>query len=227
VSFSVRRGEIVGVTGRAGCGKSELARLLYGAQRPTSGMIRYGGYDGPIEPAALIAGGVVYIPPDRQRQGLLPMGTVQENLTLPSLRRIGTRFHLSPQRERAFARGAIERFAIVPPAPELRVDRLSGGNQQKAILARWMMIDPSVLILDEPTEGVDVPARNAIYQSIREAAAAGAAVVVMTTSGEEIVELCDRALILDEGRLLTELKGSALDVTRLSHATSEGVKSRA
>jgi ribose transport system ATP-binding protein len=219
--LTVGRGEIVGVTGRAGSGKSELGRLLYGLQRLSAGQVRYGGYEGPLQPARLIAAGVAYVPPDRKRQGILSGATLQENLTLPSLRQFGT-FRLSRRRERWFAEGAIEKYGITPDAPEIKIDALSGGNQQKSILSRWMLRRPSVVILDEPTEGVDVPARNAIYHSIREASAAGTAVLVLSSSVEEIVELCDRAVVLDEGRLSVELDRSELDVTRLSHAVSEG-----
>jgi ribose transport system ATP-binding protein len=222
VALTLRRGEIVGVTGRAGCGKSELGRVLFGLQDFSSGQVRYANHDGAIEPRALIESNVAYVPPDRKRQGLLNGGTVQENVTLPSLYSFGRVLGLNRQRERAFAVDAIERYGVEPPLPEMKVDRLSGGNQQKTIVARWMLREPAVLIMDEPTEGVDVPARNAIYQAIREAAAAGSAVLVLTSSAEEVVELCDRAIVLDEGRVIAQLGGGKLDVARLSHATSEG-----
>jgi ABC-type sugar transport system ATPase subunit len=227
IDLTARRGEILGVTGRAGCGKSELGRVLFGDQARTAGTIAYAGYDGPIDPRSLIAADVAFVPPDRKRQGLLAGGTVAENLTLPSLGRVSSAWWLDRRRERRLALEAIERHDVTPPVPEQVVDTLSGGNQQKVILGRWLLRDPRLIILDEPTEGVDVPARNEIYAALRTCAARGTSVLVLSSSAEEIVELCDRAVVLDEGRVVDELEGNALDVARLSHATSEGTRTHA
>lgn len=221
VSLAARAGEIVGVTGRAGCGKSELGRIAFGLQRPQAGTVRYAGYDGPIDSRSLIGHGVAYVPEDRRGQALLPGGTTRENITLPSLQRYGRPWWLNLQQERRAVRQAVTDYDISPPDPERLVETLSGGNQQKAILARWLIRIPEVIVLDEPTEGVDIPSRTEIYATIRACADAGATVLVLSSSVEEVVELCDRALVLDEGALIATLDSEELDVRRLSHLIEE------
>jgi ribose transport system ATP-binding protein len=221
VSLTARAGEIVGVTGRAGCGKSELGRIAFGLQRQASGTVRYSGYDGPTDSRSLIRHGVAYVPEDRRGQALLPGGSTRENITLPSLQRYGRPWWLSTQQERRAVRQAVADYDISPADSERLVETLSGGNQQKAILARWLIRTPDVIILDEPTEGVDIPARTEIYATIRACADAGATVLVLSSSVEEIVELCDRTLVLDEGALTASLDREELDVRRLSHLIEE------
>jgi ribose transport system ATP-binding protein len=221
VSLNAHAGEIVGVTGRAGCGKSELGRIAFGLQRPSGGTVQYSGYDGPIDGRSLIRHGVAYVPEDRRGQALLPGGSTRENITLPSLQRYGRPWWLNLQQEGRAVRHAVADYDISPADPERLVETLSGGNQQKAILARWLIRTPEVIVLDEPTEGVDIPARTEIYATIRACAAAGATVLVLSSSVEEIVELCDRALVLDEGALTATLSNEELDVRRLSHLIEE------
>jgi ribose transport system ATP-binding protein len=215
-------GEILGVTGRAGCGKSELGRLAFGLQKPLAGAVRYEGYDGPVRPRALIDAGIGYVPPDRKRRGLLTGASIRENLTLPSIASYGSQAHLDLRDERRAAEQAILDFGVLPPDAEATIDSLSGGNQQKVILARWLIRDLRVLILDDPTEGVDVPTRRELYESIRKAAAAGMAVLVLTSDAEEVVELCDRAIVLDEGRVTAEMEGEEIEITSLSRKITEG-----
>lgn len=221
VTLNARAGEIVGVTGRAGCGKSELGRIAFGLQSPTVGTVQYLGYDGPIDCRSLIRHGVAYVPEDRRGQALLPGGSTRENITLPSLQCYGRPWWLSTQQERRAVRQAVVDYEISPADPERLVETLSGGNQQKTILARWLIRTPEVIVLDEPTEGVDIPARTEIYATIRACAAAGATVLVLSSSVEEIVELCDRALVLDEGALTATLGTEELDVRRLNHLIEE------
>jgi ribose transport system ATP-binding protein len=221
VSLSARGGEIVGVTGRAGCGKSELGRIAFGLQRPAAGAVSYPGYHGPINSRSLIGYGVAYVPEDRLGQALLPGGCTRENITLPSLQEYGRPWYLSLSVERRAARRAVDDYGITPSDPERLIETLSGGNQQKAILARWLIRTPQVIILDEPTEGVDIPARTEIYDTIRSCAASGATVLVLSSSVEEIVELCDRALVLDEGTLAATVSSDELDVRHLSHLIEE------
>jgi ribose transport system ATP-binding protein len=227
VSLSARAGEIIGVTGRAGCGRSELGRVLCGLQPATGGTIRYAGYEGDLNPRSLIAAGIAYVPQDRHRDGLLTGGTIRENLTLPSLEQCRRGLRLDGRRERALAADAIAAYGVRPAAPERPVDTLSGGNQQKVMLARWLTRRPTVIVLDEPTEGVDVPARTDIYTALRRCAAEGTTVLVLSSSAEEIVELCDRALVLDEGRVVAEVDGSHLSVTRLNQFSAEGAHAHA
>jgi ribose transport system ATP-binding protein len=221
VDLVVHRGEIVGVTGRAGCGKSELGRVLCGLQPLASGDVEYAGLAARRTPRSLVDAGIVYVPQDRRRQALLTGASVRENLTLTWLRSLSRPWWLDLKAEKRAAVDAIGSYDVKPADPERVIDTLSGGNQQKVVMSRWLTREPRVVVLDEPTEGVDVPSRREIYGFVRACAARGAAVLVLSSSAEEIVELCHRALVLDEGRVVAHFDSDALDVAALSHATLE------
>jgi ABC-type sugar transport system ATPase subunit len=221
IEVEVRAGEIVGVTGRAGCGKSELGRVLCGLQPLAAGSVEYAGYRGRLRPRGLVGAGIYYVPQDRRRQALLTGATTRENLTLAWLRSFSRPWWLDRRAERRVAADAVHRYDVTPDDPERVIDTLSGGNQQKVVMSRWLTRDPRVVVLDEPTEGVDVPSRREIYSFVRACAARGAGVVVLSSSPEEIVELCHRAVVLDEGRLVARFDGDELDVAALSHVTLE------
>jgi ribose transport system ATP-binding protein len=195
--------------------------VLYGLQPLTSGSVVYAGYAGRLDPRNLVRGGVAYVPQDRRRHALLTGASTRENLTLAWLRSLGRPWWLDRPAERRAAREAVERYDVTPDDPERVIDTLSGGNQQKVVMSRWLTRDPRVVLLDEPTEGVDVPSRREIYSFVRACAARGAAVLVLSSSAEEIVELCHRAVVLDEGRIVARLDGDDLDVAGLSHVTLE------
>ncbi|WP_051247089.1 sugar ABC transporter ATP-binding protein [Nocardioides halotolerans] len=220
VDLEVRSGEIVGVTGRAGCGKSELGRVLFGLQQGTAGTVRYAGHDGPLTPRRLARAGVAYVPQDRRRQALLTGASTRENLSLAWLGTLGRPWWLDRRAEARAAERAVRDYRIVPGDPQQVIDTLSGGNQQKVVMSRWLTRGPRVVVLDEPTEGVDVPSRREIYDFVRTCAADGAAVLVLSSSAEEIVELCHRAVVVDEGRVVARFDGD-LDVATLSHVTLE------
>jgi ABC-type sugar transport system ATPase subunit len=220
VDLQLRSGEIVGVTGRAGCGKSELGRVLFGLQPATSGTVVYAAHPAPLSPRSLVRAGVAYVPQDRRRQALLTGASTQENLSVAWLGTLGRPWWLDRKAEAGAAARAVRDFHIAPVDPQLVIDTLSGGNQQKVVMSRWLTREPQVVILDEPTEGVDVPSRREIYDFVRKCAADGAAVLVLSSSAEEIVELCHRAVVVDEGRVVAHVKGD-LDVATLSHVTLE------
>ncbi len=212
VSFGVRAGEILGVSGVLGSGREELAPLLFGARRPRSGGVAVDGaalQTGDV--AAAIEAGMGLVPADRARQGAALLMNVRENLTLPGLRSVQRRFGWIPRRaERAETRRWASAVDLRPPQSERPLSQLSGGNQQKVVLARWLRTEPNVLVLDEPTSGVDVGAKVAIYELIRDAAAHGTAVIVCSSDTKELVELCDRVIVLDQGRMTGDLCGPAL-----------------
>ena len=221
LDLELRAGEIVGVTGRAGCGKSELGRILCGLQPLTAGSLEHSRFTGRLNPRRLGRAGVVYVPQDRRGQALLTGASTRENLTLPRLASLGRPWLLDLRAERRVAAEAIEGYDVVPTDPERVIDTLSGGNQQKVVMARWLTREPQVVVLDEPTEGVDVPSRREIYTFVRQCAARGAAVLVLSSSTEEIVELCHRAVVMDEGRVAATFDARPLDISALSHATLE------
>jgi ABC-type sugar transport system ATPase subunit len=207
VSFEVHHGEVLGLAGIVGSGRSELAQAVFGRTRPARGTVELGGR--PIRPGILrsIAAGLGFVPEERQAQGLfLPLEVTQNVsvLRLASLRRGG---FLSRARERAFAVDAMSRFVFRRPlsAP---VASLSGGNQQKVLLARTLASAPRVLILDEPTRGIDVGARAEIYGVIDDLAAKGTAVLVISSDIQEVLLLADRVLVMQTGSVVAELTGA-------------------
>jgi ribose transport system ATP-binding protein len=215
LSFSVRPGEVVGFAGLAGSGREHLAAALYGAAR-RSGEIRVDGHVVPPgRPGAAIAAGMGLVPANRVRNGLIGTMNVRENLTISRLSSVLRGLFLSRRRERTETREWLDRLAVEPRAPELDVTKLSGGNQQRVVLGRWLRLAPKVLLLDEPTQGVDIGAIAVIYELIREAAATGMAIVVVSSSADQLVTLCDRVIVLRRGMAPHELSGAALDRDRI------------
>jgi len=210
LDLAVRRSEIVGVAGLSGSGREDVAPALGGAIAWTGGRLATGGRVlERLDPPAAIALGIAYLPQDRKRESAIPGFTVRENLTLPQLHTTRGGW-LSLRRERADAERWLGRLAVRPPDAERVFATLSGGNQQKVVLARWMRCGARVLVLDEPTQGVDVGAKTMIYQSLTDAAREGAAVIVASSDGEELARLCDRVVVLRDGRAAAELHGAGL-----------------
>jgi ribose transport system ATP-binding protein len=220
VSCSVAEGEIVGVYGLLGCGKSELGRIVAGVQRAAAGTIEID--EKAVRPAKVkdaIDAGVGYIPQNRHEAGVAPTMTVRENLTMTDLAPFTRLGRLSRARERAGIAPLIKRLGIRPPDPERLVSQLSGGNQQKVVLGKWLRRSPTVLVADEPTAGVDIQSKQDIYRFIREAAEAGAAVLLLSSEAEEVAFASDRAIVLRDGEVVGELSGAALTKDAVQQAT--------
>jgi ABC-type sugar transport system ATPase subunit len=208
VSFDVHAGEVLGIAGLLGSGRSELGRLLFGAQRRTGGEIQLGPDSLALaSPREGIEAGIALIPEDRAAAGSHPTLTVRENITLVDTSAFERAGRLGRRAERKEVDRLIQRFGVRPPHSERRFATLSGGNQQKAILAKWMRLDPRLLILDEPVQGVDIGSRTEIYTLIEQATQAGTGVVLIDSELEDLCRLCDRVLVLDDGRLVRELRG--------------------
>ncbi len=211
VSCSIGEGEIVGVYGLLGCGKSELGRLVAGIQRPAAGTMKIDGEDVRFRDVGdAIGAGVGYVPQDRRAAGVGASLTVRENLTATDLRPFTKFGRLVRSREDAEVDSLIDRFGVVPPEPDREIGQLSGGNQQKVVMAKWLRCKPKVLVADEPTAGVDIYSKHEIYRFIREAAEEGTAVLLLSSEAEEIAFACDRALILRDGGVIAELHGAGL-----------------
>ena len=221
VSFSVAGGEIVGISGVTGSGRESIAGTLFGRERPTDGEVRVG--DRPIRggrPDESIKHGVAFLPADRKRESGLMNLTVRENLTVSSLREFWRAPLLLRRRERAETRSWFERLGIQPAGGwELPMTALSGGNQQKVLVAKWLRLEPSVLLLDEPTQGVDVGAKAEIHHQILTAASSGAAVIVASTDIDELVAICHRILILRHGQIAAELTGTQMTIAAVTEQT--------
>ncbi|MGG7463055.1 sugar ABC transporter ATP-binding protein [Plantibacter sp. YIM 135347] len=212
VSFDVRAGEIVGLAGLVGSGRSEIIETVYGARRATSGTVRV---DGKTLPAGSVRAGVHagmgLSPEERKSQGLILDQPVYRNVTLATFTRWARFGFLNEREERSVARTELESLELRPADPDRAARTLSGGNQQKILLARWLVHGTRVLLLDEPTRGVDVGARAEIYSLIRALAQAGTAVVVISSEIDEVLGLSDRVLVIAEGRVVHTTAASEID----------------
>jgi ribose transport system ATP-binding protein len=221
VSFDVRRGEIVGVAGLLGSGRTELLQTVFGARPSTSGTVEVAGRPARFRsPAEAMAAGVAHVPEDRGTQAVFAPMTVRENISAGGVARYFKRLRLQHGWERREAIESMRSFLVRASSDRAPMATLSGGNQQKVVLARWIRRRPSVLLLDEPTQGVDVAAREEIYALIRQAAADGAGVLLVANDFTELRRLCHRVLVLRGGRITAELTGENLDshrMTELAH----------
>jgi ABC-type sugar transport system ATPase subunit len=206
VTLEVRPGEIVGLAGLVGSGRSEIARVIFGADPVDAGelLIRGHAVTG-TSPRRSVRDGVVLIPEDRRIDGLCLDRSVAENVTLPHLSRFARAGVISRRHERRVAADLVERLNVQPPRLDAGVGGFSGGNQQKVLFAKWMLGDPRVVVLDEPTRGVDIGNKQRIYELVVELARSGAAVLLISSELEEVVELSHRVYLIREGRVVGEV----------------------
>jgi rhamnose transport system ATP-binding protein len=231
VDLEVRAGEIVGLAGLVGSGRTELARVLFGLLPADGGTLTLRGRPLVLRsPADAIRAGLAYVPEDRRRHGVIPEMSVGVNATLAVLRAIRSGPFLDAAREREVAASFVERFAIKAPSLDTPVAHLSGGNQQKVALARWLATRPSVLILDEPTQGVDVGAKAEIHRLIVDLAAEGLAILMISSEMPEILGMSDRILVMRGGTVVAALDRASATQERLlalalGHETPAGLPS--
>lgn len=210
-SLKLHAGEIVGLAGLVGAGRTELSRLIFGADRKTSGEVILNGIPLKIDnPIDAIAAGIAYVPEDRKDQGLFLEMSCRKNIVINILKRDAKAGLIDFRKIGNVASKAVEDFNIRLANLELRALDLSGGNQQKLLLARWLAINPRVLLLDEPTRGVDIGAKSEIYRIISDLAAQGMAILMVSSELLEIIGLSDRVLVMREGRLEGELIGKEI-----------------
>jgi ribose transport system ATP-binding protein len=211
VSFVLHRGEILGMAGLVGAGRTELVRAIFGVDPSHGGAVEVDGRPVRVRsPRHAVAAGIVLVPEDRKTQGLVLELTVRENLSLARLERQARWGWIDRDGERELAREQARRLRIRTPSLDAQVRNLSGGNQQKVVLGKWLAMGGRVLILDEPTRGVDVGAKQEIYQLMSELASAGLAILMVSSEMEELIAMSDRVLVLHEGRLTGELSGGAI-----------------
>lgn len=226
VSLKVHAGEVLGVAGLVGSGRDELAGSLFGLTPRFAGKVLVDKVKVFASPRNSIKAGMALVPADRKRLGLDMEDRLHEHVPLPRLATVSGRIRLNHRQARAAANEWSQRFDVQPLALDRRMAKFSGGNQQKAVLARWMRTDPKVLLLDEPTQGVDIGAKAALYEAIAQTAQAGTAVVVASSDAEELVHICDRVLVLRAGMLAAELSGASLTEERVVAETLGATSNR-
>lgn len=216
-SLELHRGEIVGATGLVGMGHDEIPYLMYGAQPLLGGRMLIGGEDmGVPTPSRMRGHGVCLVPADRARSSGVPRATLMENVTLPALGQFFHRGYVHHGRERSFVQALLGRFDVRPAEPAALLGTLSGGNQQKTLLAKWLQLQPRVLLLHEPTQGVDIGARRDIFAVLREIAASGTAIFIASAEYEDLANICHAVAVLRSGRLVTWLRGEDLTEQRIA-----------
>ena len=219
VSFTVRTGEIVGLAGLIGSGRSEVAQTIFGISPATSGEIRLAGKAVRITSAGQAKRhGIAYVPEDRGSQGVIRAMTLRQNVSLAVLRWIARQGFIDRDAEEKLAADAIARFSIRARGPEQIVGKLSGGNQQKVVLGKWLATKPKLLIMDEPTRGIDVGAKAEIHRLMSELAAQGLAVLMISSELPEILGMSDRILVMREGRIAAEFARGDADQETIAHA---------
>jgi ribose transport system ATP-binding protein len=218
VSFSAYQGEILGITGVLGSGKTELARLLFGADKPDSGTIFVNGRPSRIgSPMEAVSRGIGMLPEDRKRLGLILMHEVYKNITIASLRRMSRWIFIRGRMERAEAERMMKALDIKSAGPNQAVRYLSGGNQQKVVIAKWLVSDQKVLIMDEPTRGIDVGSKAEIHRIMRALADRGACVIFISAEVPEIVRVSDRILLMRAGRISAQFGRGASQEELVHH----------
>jgi ribose transport system ATP-binding protein len=221
VSFAVRKGEIFGIAGLVGAGRTELVRAITGADPIASGRVLLDGADiTPRHPWEAIRHGLVLVPEDRKHQGVILDHSIAENIGYCNPDALGHRGFVNARRLRDFAAEGIRRFGVKGTGRQ-KAGEMSGGNQQKVVLAKWLARDPRVVVLDEPTRGIDVGARSSIYEIIRDLAAEGRSVIVVSSDLEEVLGVSHRILVMAHGRQAGILdRADANDVSVMELATS-------
>jgi len=221
VSFTVRSGEIVGFAGLVGAGRTEVARVLFGIDRRDAGEIRLGG--APVaftSPSAALTAGVAYVPEDRHQDGLVLDFTIAQNVTLPILPRLFPRLLVRAATERAVAIDETRAFQVRMTGVGQLVGALSGGNQQKVVLAKWLASRPRVLILDEPTRGIDIGAKVEVHRIVSELAASGLGIVLISSDLPEVLAMSDRIVVMHEGRITAEIPRARATEERVMYAAT-------
>ena len=224
VGFSVSAGEIVGFAGLVGAGRTEVARVLFGIDQPDGGEIRLGGL--PVSfasPSEAMHAGIAYLPEDRHQEGLVEDFSIAQNMTLPILPRLFPRFLIRSSAERAVAHEYTEQLNVRMTGVDQLVGSLSGGNQQKVVLAKWLASRPRVLILDEPTRGIDIGAKVEVHRIICELAASGLGIILISSDLPEVLAMSDRILVLHEGRITAEIPRDRATQERVMFAATGSV----
>lgn len=218
ISFDVRSGEVLGLTGLIGMGHDQIPALVFGDKPATAGEVIVGGSSysaSSLTPGKCKRLGIAFLPADRTKSSGVLNATVRENASLPRLSKYWSNMKLNLHQERLDISQLLGKFQVTPPHAEMLLSALSGGNQQKVLLGKWLETAPKILLLHEPTQGVDIGARKEIFQIMKQEASNGMAIVIASSEYEDLANLCDRVLILRNGEIIQELSGEDLTEERI------------
>jgi rhamnose transport system ATP-binding protein len=221
VSFSVRAGEIVGLAGLVGAGRTEIARVLFGIDQRDAGQVALAG--APVSfanPSAAMHAGIAYLPEDRHQEGLVLDFSIAQNVTLPILPRLFPRLLVRGSTERKVAHEHTAQLNVRMTGVDQLVGSLSGGNQQKVVLGKWLAAGPRVLILDEPTRGIDIGAKVEVHRIISELAASGLGIILISSDLPEVLAMSDRIIVLHEGRVTADIPRAGATQERVMFAAT-------
>jgi rhamnose transport system ATP-binding protein len=222
-SFDLRQGEILGFYGLVGAGRSELMQALFGISQATRGAVKVNGNAVKIEsPSDAIAAGIAYVPEDRQVQGTFQPFGIRENITLPSIGNHAKRSIISYADELSTTRKFGARLSVKASSWEQRLNELSGGNQQKVVIAKWLATKPKILILDEPTKGIDIGSKAAVHEFIGELAGEGLAIILVSSELPEVIGMSDSIQVMHEGKFIKRFSGSEISPEAIVNAASGG-----
>ncbi|MEZ0481835.1 sugar ABC transporter ATP-binding protein [Planococcus sp. SSTMD024] len=225
ISFDIHKGEIVSIAGLMGAGRTEVAQSLFGYKKADSGTVELDGKPAKIDnPQKAKELGIGYVTEDRKSEGLIVDFTVEENISMANFESISKKGLLSKDKERSLYDRMVKRLGIRTSGPDQAAKSLSGGNQQKVVIAKWLGIEPDVLILDEPTRGVDVGAKKEIYSIINELAARGVAILMISSELPEVIGMADRVLVMHEGKLTADLPKQEMTQETIMHYATGGGK---
>ncbi|MCC8179902.1 MAG: sugar ABC transporter ATP-binding protein, partial [Planctomycetes bacterium] len=223
ISFNLRRGEILGLGGLVGAGRTELAALIFGNAKLTGGEIRLNGKRLQIRsPAEAIASGISLVPEDRKNQGLILNMTVRDNITMATVKKLSNRIFLNRGNEEKHSQRYIRDLNIKTPSSRQLAKNLSGGNQQKVVLGKWLGTDPDILIFDEPTRGIDVGAKQEIYRLMDDIVKSGKSILMISSEMEELMGMSDRVVVLSKGRVTGEVERRDFSQERIMRHAVEG-----
>ena len=226
INIEIKQGEVVGLAGLLGSGRTELAQVLFGSGMPDNGEIFWWGEKAGIHsPADEIKKGMGFCTEDRKTEGIIPHLSVRENITIALLPKLNSFGFVKTKEQDEIVRSYIDRLKIKTPTPEQAICNLSGGNQQKVLLARWMCMNPKLMILDEPTRGIDVGAKAEIEQLIQEFSKSGISVLMISSEIAELERNCDRIIVMREGRVIGELAGDQISQDKVMETIARGSES--
>lgn len=210
ISFELHKGEILAITGLVGAGRTEVAQALCGINIPDGGKIILEGKEVKINSSEeAVRNGIAFVPESRQAEGLIIRQSVEDNITLTVMKRLISKLHIiNSAKKRKAAEEWIKALNVKPPYPDMTVQKLSGGNQQRIVIAKWLATDPKVLIIDEPTNGIDVGAKREIHQLIRELASKGMGIIMISSELPEVLAISDRVLVMRRGRITASFDGN-------------------